>query len=318
VIDRTLLLKHYKGAKNEIKVDIVGHSMGGLIITEYLSQQKSNSKVGKVVSLGTPFLGSIEAIVKITTGMGLISGSIPKEREREAARATPSIYQLFPSYEKCVIDQDGKQVDLFKPVNLQRSIVNSLSEYVRLYSVDTLADDRDKKANEILLGLLIGGIEHREKVNSFKLSDAKLKQDDWLAIVGVNSETRIQISVKNSTRGPWFIIDEDQFVNELRVDSKSRKTGDGTVPLLGAIPPFIPENKLVCVTPDDLGRFELRDQLFLKLAGLHGILPTINLVQRLTVKHLKSDYRGEIWGRRVPGADKWNPPIPDLTVEREY
>ncbi len=54
------------------------------------------------------------------------------------------------------------------------------------------------------------------------------------------------------------------------------------------------------------------------MAGLHGVLPTLNLVQRLTVKHLKTDYRGEIWGRRVPGATNWNPPIEDLTDERGY
>ena len=36
VIERTKLLRHY-GTANRLKVDLVGHSMGGLVITEYLS-----------------------------------------------------------------------------------------------------------------------------------------------------------------------------------------------------------------------------------------------------------------------------------------
>ncbi|MDH3440884.1 MAG: alpha/beta hydrolase, partial [Gammaproteobacteria bacterium] len=96
VIARTKLLKHYARAE-DLKVDLVGHSMGGLVITEYLSQRRRGSNVDKVVTIGTPYLGSIEAIVKITTGMSLITGPEPKEREREAARVTPSLYQLFPS-----------------------------------------------------------------------------------------------------------------------------------------------------------------------------------------------------------------------------
>jgi len=318
VLARTLLLKHYKGAKDELKVDLIGHSMGGLVITEYLSQFKNKSKVGKVVSIGTPYLGSIEAMVKITTGMSLLSGGEPKEREREAARATPAVYQLFPTYDKAAVFDNGKHVDLFNSSNMQQSILRSLTEYVRLYSVDTPASQRVTKAKEILNSLLKIGKEHREKVNSFKPSHAKLTQDDWLAIIGVNSKTRIQMKVKNTTSGPWFVIEDDQFVDELEENNKSRKTGDGTVPLQGAIPPFLSESKLVCVSPDDLGFFELRDKALVKIAGLHGILPAINLVQRLTIRHLRSSYRGKIWGRRLPGAKTWNPPIKNLREETKY
>ncbi len=318
VIARTLLLKHYKGAKNELKVDLVGHSMGGLIITEYLSQYRNKSKVGKVVTIGTPYLGSIEAIVKITTGMSLLSGDVPKEREREAARATPAVYQLFPSYDKSAIFENGHQVDLFNPNNMQRSIIRSLSEYVRMYSVDTPANRREEKAEEILNSLLRIGREHRDKVNSFKPSDAGLVQDDWLAIIGVNSKTRIQMKVKNTTSGPWFIIEDEQFVDEIEKDNKSKKTGDGTVPLEGALPPFLSASKPVCVSPDDLSFFELRDKALVKVAGLHGILPAINLVQRLTIRHLRSNYRGKVWGRRVPGAGTWTPPIEGLEEKTKY
>lgn len=315
---RTLLLKHYKGAKDEIKVDLVGHSMGGILITEYLSKFGSEAKIGKVATIGTPFLGSIESIVKITTGMSLLAGDTPKEREREAARATPAVYQLFPSYDKCAVDELGNKVDLFKPENMQNSIIDSLSEYVRIYAVDTPAIQRLDRAREILKFLLKTAKDQRQNTMRFKLSDAKLEENDWLSIIGVNSKTRIQMSVIKTNRGPWFVIRDEQFVDELENNPHSRKTGDGTVPLHGAIPPFLPEDKLVCVSPDDLGLFELLDRGLVKLAGLHGILPKINLVQKLVIKHLRKDYRGKIWGRRLPGCETWNPPIPNLNEETEY
>ena len=319
VIARTLLLKHYRGARDEIKVDLVGHSMGGLLILEYLSKHSDNSRAGKVVTIGTPYLGSIEAIVKITTGMSLLSGDIPKEREREAARATPAVYQLFPSYEKAAIDDYGNDVDLYDTANIQESVVKSLMEYVRMYSVDTPATRREDRARDILELLLSRGREHRDKVNSFNPGNANLEADDWLAILGVNTRTRIQMNVKRTTKGPWFIIEDDQFVNELSPKNRdSRNTGDGTVPLKSSIPPFLPESKPVCVSHDDLGLFELRDNALVRIAGLHGVMPAINLVQRLTVRHLRPDYRGRVWGRRIPGADKWEPPVRDLKEKTDY
>ncbi len=315
---RTLLLKHYKGAKDEIKVDLVGHSMGGILITEYLSKFGSEAKIGKVATIGTPFLGSIESIVKITTGMSLLAGDTPKQREREAARATPAVYQLFPSYDKCAVDELGNKVDLFKPENMQNSIIDSLSEYVRIYAVDTPAIQRFDRAREILKFLLKTARDQRQNTMRFKLSNAKLEENDWLSIIGVNSKTRIQMSVIKTNRGPRFVIRDEQFVDELDNNPHSRKTGDGTVPLHGAIPPFLPEDKLVCVAPDDLGLFELLDRGLVKLAGLHGILPKINLVQKLVIKHLRKGYRGKIWGRRLPGCETWNPPIPNLNEETKY
>jgi pimeloyl-ACP methyl ester carboxylesterase len=317
VIARTKLLRHYADA-DELQVDLVGHSMGGLVICEYLSQFGRRSNVDKVVTVGTPFLGSVEAIVKIATGMSLITGPEPKEREREAARVTPSLYQLFPSYSGATTDPDGNDVDLFDCDNMQSSIVESLTEFVRLYSVSTRSHDRQDRAVEILEDLLGRAKRHRSNVESLKLSKTSVSQVDWLAIVGVGEKTRLQLAVQESRRGPWFVINEEQFVNELGSDNpKSRRTGDGTVPLAGALPPFLPDSRIVCVTDGDLGVLELRDRLLAQVGGFHGLLPRVNVVQRLVTRHLNPSYRGRVWGRRVPGSRSWNPPITGLE-EKSY
>lgn len=317
VIARTRLLRHYAEA-DDLEVDLIGHSMGGLVICEYLSQFGRKSNVGKVVTIGTPFLGAVEAIVKITTGMSLLTGPEPKEREREAARVTPALYQLFPSYRGATVDPAGNEVNVFHRDNMQSSIVDSLTEFVRLYSVSTLSDDRKNRAEEILDEMLGWARKHRRVVEHLKLSDTSVRQSDWLAVVGVGEQTRIQLTVAESRRGPWFVINEDQFVNELDSDNmKSHRTGDGTVPLAGASPPFLHGSRLVCVTPDDLGMLELRDRLLVEVGGFHGLLPRVNVVQRLVTRHLKPDYRGRVWGRRLPGSGSWNPPIEGLE-EKSY
>lgn len=317
VISRTRLLHHYGGAEH-LKVDLVGHSMGGLLIAEYLSQFASRSNVGKVVTIGTPFKGSIEAIVKIATGMSLLAGNEPKERERETARVTPALYQLLPSFDAAVVDTDGDAVDIFDPENMQPSIVRSLTEFVRLFSVGVRSKDRAGKAQDILRELLGAARRHRDTMMSFKTAQAGIRQADWLAIIGVGQKTRLQLTVKTQGGGPRFVIDDDQFVNELDGNKLATlRTGDGTVPLAAALPPFLPRSSLVCVTEEDLGLFELRDRLLVEIGGFHGLLANVNLVQRLVIKHLQPKFAGKVWGRRLPGLPSWRPPI-DKLKERQY
>jgi len=321
VLARTRLLPHYAEC-DDLKVDLVGHSMGGSLICEYLTQYGRRSRVGKVATIGTPYYGAAEAIVKVATGMSLLTGSEPREREREAARVTPSVYQLFPSYPAAVIGPDGDDVDVFDVDNMQRTVIDSLAEFVRLYSTSTPATQRLSKARKLLHDMLERARAHRSNITSFRLQDAGLRQRDWITVAGVGEPTRIELGTRNTRRGPRFVIEDDQFVNELSADgavgpNSSLRTGDGTVPLVSALPPFLPASKVVCVTRDDLGRFELRDRLLVEVGGLHGLLPRVNLVQRLVICHLLPGYDGRIWGRRAPGTRRWRPPIAALT-EREY
>jgi pimeloyl-ACP methyl ester carboxylesterase len=316
VIARTLLLKHYGKAQN-LKVDLVGHSMGGLIISEYLSQSQSRARIGKVATIGTPYLGAVEALVKMTTGMSLLCGDTPSEREREAARVTPAVYQLLPFYQDAVVDTSGKPVDLFDRLNMQPSIVESLTEFVRLYAVGTPSTDRRSRAEQILDDLLLGAKNHRDNVTQLKLGDSGVRQEDWLAIVGVGQRTRVQVTVTKQHDKPRFVINEGQFVDELEKNPESLRTGDGTVPLLGAIPPFLPQDSVVCVMPKDFGLLEIRDRMLVQVGGFHGLLPSMNLVQHLVVKHLWPKFGGEVWGRPLPGVTGWHPPI-DAIEKRSY
>ena len=146
------------------------------------------------------------------------------------------------------------------------------------------------------------------------MSDAGLQASDWLAVVGADATTRVELGVKKQRDSTTFDFASSHRRNEWDSDDpvERRKTGDGTVPFEGAMPQFLDEGNLVCVTPDDYGYWEVKDKGLSRIAGFHGTLPNMNLLHRLIVRFFKGrpDSRGNTWGRRVPGVANWKPPLP--------
>lgn len=311
VIARTALVKHYDGFGEQDggpKVDLVGHSMGGLVIAEYLSAFGGAKKVGRVATLGTPFLGSVDAVVKLATGLGNLTGAKPSEREREAARTLPAIYHLIPSFPGAAVDKDsGKDVDLFLPGNWQASIIESLASYIERHAMRPgRKSERLKKAEGVLGELLDAAKTHRGHVEKLELAAAGLAPADWLAIIGVGRKTRVKVEVTTLRGQPRFYFDDSHW------QSRGLDTGDGTVPLKAAMPPFLDTSNLVCISPRDLRVNEVGDWAMMRLAGFHAILSNVNLAQRLVIRHFRPSFTGKVWGRPVPGVATWNPPIPKL------
>ncbi len=136
VINRTKLLKHYHASAYDEnpKVNLIGHSMGGLVITGYLQRKGKKARVNKVITLATPFRGSFEAPLKITTGSATLGTSKPNSRERETARITPSLYYLLPDIENVLIVDSGIPESLFDPEAWQKTVTESLGEFNMRYA----------------------------------------------------------------------------------------------------------------------------------------------------------------------------------------
>lgn len=315
VIDRTKILKHYHqaGYFQNPKVNLIGHSMGGLIITGYLRKKGESSPVKKVVTLATPYQGSFEAVIKITTGTADLGTSPPSSREREAARITPALYHLLPSFKNGIETDPGIPDSLFQTGAWQLGIVETIKEWVRLKGLPI--EPPMQLAEKIFAKLLADGRQHREGIDGFKLADAGLTSERWLAVVGVDSVTRVHLKIIKRGTSPQFVLQSSDRRNNWDPKGYSTKerrfTGDGTVPFEGAIPKFLNEENLVCVSPDDYGYWELEDKALSKIGGFHGILPNMNMIHRLIVRFLsdKPDKHGNTWGRRAPGVVDWNPPL---------
>ena len=327
VIDRTLLLPHYRGDggyRDRPTVSLVGHSMGGLIIAGYV-QRHSGRRVDRVVTIGSPFRGSYEAVLKIATGTGDFGDDSGKARERRMARLTPALYHLLPDFGGLDAD-NGLAADLFHPGAWQPGVVRTIEHQVAGWGVS---------GPELFRDMLDQARAHRDRISSLALlhdhapdppdpDDAEpphhqLPADRWLAIVGADRDTRVGLRVGRDEDGnPRFVLGSAERRNHWdRKDAPPatrRQTGDGTVPLAAAIPPFLDESRLVCVTHGDFGYWELRDRALSSLAGFHGLLPKMNMLHRLILRFLlaKDDRYGSTWGRRLPGVEEWDPPLAPL------
>lgn len=320
VIDRTKLLRHYheSGYGDRPQVNLVGHSMGGLIIAGYLSAAAKESRVNKVVTLATPFRGSYEAVMKIATGYAELGPTPSASRERDAARITPALYHLLPSFEDCISTDPGIPASLFDPATWQPSVINSIAEFIRFKGLP--AGSIKGRAEKLFSDFLIDAKKFIEGVEAFRLKDAGLDNRSWLAVVGVDATTRVHIKVIKKNREPEFSILPEDRVNRWHEKDQSmrRMTGDGTVPFEGAVPSFLKEENLVCVTPEDFGYWEMADKILTVAGGFHAMLPNMNMIHRLIIRFLKEqpDKRKNTWGRKAPGVDMWDPPL-DLSLEED-
>ena len=112
--------KDYESA--DLKVDIVAHSMGGLITRYYLRYGAEDvlndnnflvnghgfQRINKVILLGTPNLGSVSALLEVLQGLKVGFNRIPSH----VMLTWPSTYQLFPHpIRTSMITLDGKTLD---------------------------------------------------------------------------------------------------------------------------------------------------------------------------------------------------------------
>ena len=106
----------------KLKVDIVAHSMGGLITRYYVqygttdvldgNDFKANfmgaEKIRTAILLGTPNLGSVSGLHSLLVGHSVGWQSIPAE----TLATMPSVYELLPHpVTNWIIDTDGKPID---------------------------------------------------------------------------------------------------------------------------------------------------------------------------------------------------------------
>lgn len=127
----------------------------------------------------------------------------------------------------------------------------------------------------------------------------------------------MQLRVRRKDDGAiWFDLTSDDRMNHWPPDPRAWAggpriyTGDGTVPYQGGRCPFIPTEEAVCVADVDYGYWELKDRGLEGVVGLHGMLPTMNFVQKLIVCQFSGTVHDGVWGRRAPDLlGDWKPPI---------
>jgi pimeloyl-ACP methyl ester carboxylesterase len=102
-IDNATLLSDFIAKISAPKVDIVAHSLGGLLSTIYAQNSAETHRINKIVYLGTPFMGAMNSFATLSEGWGgfknLIAGGI--DSIRRTVLSFPAIYELLPAYANC-------------------------------------------------------------------------------------------------------------------------------------------------------------------------------------------------------------------------
>lgn len=98
------LIESVKTASGQPQVNLVVHSMGGLVARYYISDATKAAKVNKLIELGVPHLGSVDALKTLRYGswlgydFRLFRLGIPPSQTKDNAQNLPSIFELIPSY----------------------------------------------------------------------------------------------------------------------------------------------------------------------------------------------------------------------------
>jgi hypothetical protein len=105
------LIDEVKQKTNSNKVDIVAHSMGGLVVKDYVAKFGQDS-VDKFIAIATPHLGAPKAAKILEYGDNLDFkiwgvGVLNESKIKEISLQMPSIYQLLPSQEYFNLSGDG-------------------------------------------------------------------------------------------------------------------------------------------------------------------------------------------------------------------
>ena len=135
-------------AEREAELILVAHSMGGLLARALATISGATDTVRAIVTVGTPFHGSINALALLSSGSGAPL-PLSRKRLRDIARTMPGVYDLLPSY-RCL--RIGDNVAAMSPVD-----VASVGADAQL-SDEALAATRDAAPVRLPGHVLIAGM----------------------------------------------------------------------------------------------------------------------------------------------------------------
>jgi pimeloyl-ACP methyl ester carboxylesterase len=101
------------------QVDMIAHSMGGLVAQIYIKNLEGANRVKKLINLAVPFRGSVDTLRTLTDGWGTVQNGLAGGLGivRRFALTMPSFYEMLPDYRYCCIlgrEEDPKRT----PYNL--------------------------------------------------------------------------------------------------------------------------------------------------------------------------------------------------------
>ena len=241
VIARTWLLPHYRDQADR-RVDLVGHSMGGLVIADYVSRY-GGKKVRRVVSLADAVPGVAGGCEEDDHGPGAASPTIRRATAnvRRRARFRRSTSSCRPTPAPSPRARGSRSTSSTSSA-WQPSILSTITEYVRLHSA--VAEPR--ALFQSYLDGLRAIAQERGEAEAGRARPSSGLRSPASAPRRLLSTDIILWPRPGKNQQPCFDFPEpkDDYPNP-----NTGATGDGTVPFPGACPPFLEPEQLCAWHP---------------------------------------------------------------------
>jgi hypothetical protein len=141
-----------------VKVNVVAHSMGGLVSRYYLQMLGGWRTVNKLVMLGTPNLGAMDSLKALAEGEypESLFPLYPKYKTRPVIFSWPSVYQVLPRYPNSLKKQNGDPVTNLENWGLSSLEISSysLNKALKNWKNYNLIPAIIKEDNEVVLKFL--------------------------------------------------------------------------------------------------------------------------------------------------------------------
>ncbi|CRK50565.1 conserved hypothetical protein [Rhodococcus sp. RD6.2] len=188
-----------KSGNSDAKLILVGHSMGGIVARLYLEMLDGWRDTKSLVTFGTPYSGSVNALEFLVNGFRKGWGPLSIDLG-DLIRSFTSIYQLLPSY-RCVEGPAGSWLNLDDP------------------SIDWA-------------GTALDGTRMRDAVTLHRQLRARV--DERLQTDEPGYDIRSVIGDFQRTR--WAARFDGTAIESVFTMGPDKSLGDGTVPKVSAIP----------------------------------------------------------------------------------
>ncbi len=221
-----------ESGNDDARLVLIGHSMGGLVARWFLEKLGGWKRTRSLITFGTPYRGSVNAIDSLVYGLKKKVGSLMVVDLTKALRSFDSVYQLLPIY-PCVDLGNGKLV--------------RVAETDRLPGIQQL---RARRALEFHHAIRDAVTEHQE--------DHEYVTDGYRIhpITGISQPTKQSVRL------------EEGRVLALNSHKDKDYSGDGTVPRVSAIPVEITDGETGMFTGEKHGSIQNDGSVLMHLRGL--------------------------------------------------
>jgi pimeloyl-ACP methyl ester carboxylesterase len=191
---------HDRSGNQAAKLVLIGHSMGGLISRHFLEVLDGWRNTRLLITFGTPYRGSLQALDFIANGMKKKLGPITLVNLTDVLRSFTSVYQLLPIY-PCVDAGD-----------------DVLRRVTEVQSIPGLVPERAKNALAFHRTIREAVDEHADDP-AYRDNGYRIKP-----IAGIFQPTNQSVMLRDGT------------IEILRTYEGRDEGGDGTVPSVSATP----------------------------------------------------------------------------------